>query len=118
MSMGSVAQSPWMVTREKIAAAVAQIVALVKPTRIVLFGSSATAAPRPDSDADFLIVTKEEARDTRRESVRVRRALRGIPMAMDIIVVSERTLTSLAATPGLVYREAIRHGEVVYEERR
>jgi hypothetical protein len=34
---------------------------------------------------------------------------------MDILVVSENELRELAAVPGLIYREAIKNGRVVYE---
>ena len=36
-------------------------------------------------------------------------------MSMDILVVSENELEELASMPGLIYREAIRNGTVVYE---
>jgi hypothetical protein len=36
-------------------------------------------------------------------------------MPMDILVVSESKLTALADAPGLIYREALRTGKVVYE---
>jgi hypothetical protein len=45
-----------------------------------------------------------------------RRALRGISMPMDILVIPEKRLQELADQPGLVYREAVRHGQVVYAE--
>ncbi len=36
-------------------------------------------------------------------------------MPMDILVIPEKRLEKLADTPGLVYREAVQHGKVVYE---
>ncbi len=36
-------------------------------------------------------------------------------MPMDILVISERRLRQLADQPGLVYREALKNGQVVYE---
>jgi hypothetical protein len=47
--------------------------------------------------------------------VRIRRALKGIEMAMDILVVPEDELEELSASPGLIYREALNKGKVVYE---
>jgi len=47
--------------------------------------------------------------------VRIRRALKGIDMAMDILVVPEDKLEELSATPGLIFREALNKGKVVYE---
>jgi len=36
-------------------------------------------------------------------------------MSMDIVVVPESKLQELVNVPGLIYREAMRDGEVVYE---
>jgi hypothetical protein len=41
--------------------------------------------------------------------------LKGIRMPMDILVVSERALAGIEDAPGLIYREALREGEVAYE---
>jgi uncharacterized protein len=67
------------------------------------------------SDLDILVVTSNDIKNTRKESVRIRRALKGIIMSMDILVVPENKLEELANTPGLIYREALRYGKVVYE---
>lgn len=42
--------------RDEIAAAVATIVERFHPERIVLFGSRARGTPRPDSDADLMVI--------------------------------------------------------------
>ena len=68
------------------------------------------------SDVDLLVVTKEALDSQRTESVRLRRALRGISMPMDIVVISEQRLREVADHPGLIYREALRHGKVLYAE--
>jgi hypothetical protein len=36
---------------------------------------------------------------------------------MDILVVADRRLRELAAAPGLIYREALREGKVVYDRK-
>jgi len=41
--------------------------------------------------------------------------LKGIEMAIDILVVPEDKLEELSASPGLIYREALIKGKVVYE---
>lgn len=106
---------PWAVTPEKIERAVREIVNIGRPQRVILFGSAARGEAGLHSDADFLVVTSEDVPSPRRESVRIRRALRGLPMAMDILVISEKRLQELADQPGLIYREALRRGKVVYE---
>jgi hypothetical protein len=68
-----------------------------------------------NSDLDILVVTGDDIENPRKESVRIRRALKGIVMSMDILVVPESKLEELTNMPGLIYREAMRDGEVVYE---
>lgn len=106
---------PWAVTPEKIEEAVRRIVSVGRPQRVILFGSVARGRVDRNSDADFLVVTSEEVASPREESVRIRRALRGLSLPMDILVISQRRLAELANQPGLIYREALRHGKVVYD---
>src|SRR5687767_12969593 len=105
---------PWLVTAEKIDAAVRRIVRTAHPSKIILFGSAARGETHRDSDADFLVVL-DHVDLPRQESVRIRRALNGINMPVDILVVGEDRLRGLADSPGLVYREALRGGRVVYD---
>lgn len=105
---------PWLVTREKIDAAVRRIVEVAHPTKVILFGSAARGQLHRDSDADFLVVL-DRADRPRQESVRIRRALGEINMPVDILVVAADRLHELADRPGLIYSEAIRGGRVVYE---
>ncbi len=105
----------WQVTPEKVETAVRRIVEVSRPTRLILFGSYVKGKPHPHSDLDVLVVTHEEPENPRKESVRIRRALRGIGMSIDVVVVGKKTLEETADAPGLIYREALRHGRVVYE---
>ncbi|MGH8897964.1 MAG: nucleotidyltransferase domain-containing protein [Egibacteraceae bacterium] len=105
----------WAVTEDKIDTAVERIVQLVHPRRIILFGSAATGAMQENSDIDLLIVTDYEVSSPRKESVRIRSALRGIRVPMDLLIIGEDRLRELADQPGMIYREALRHGHVVYE---
>ena len=106
---------PWAVTPGKIKSAIQRIVAVESPKRVILFGSAARGQTHKHSDADLLVVTRHEVDSPRKESVRLRRALRGISMPMDILVISERRLHELSEQPGLIYREALRTGRVLYE---
>ena len=105
----------WAITPEKIKEAVRKIVAFEQPKRVILFGSAARGDTNIHSDVDFLVVTKGEVESSRKESVRIRQALEGISMPMDILVISEKRLKELGGQPGLVYREALRSGKVVYD---
>ena len=108
-------QKPWAITPEKIDAAIRRIVDVGQPSQIIVFGSAARHTARPPRDLDLLVVTKRDLAHPRHESVRLRRALKGISMPVDILVISARRLREVADQPGLVYREALRHGNVVYE---
>lgn len=105
----------WEVTPEKVEAAVRKIIEVARPAKLILFGSYAKNKTDISSDVDFLIVTGDEVENTRKESVRIRRALRGIGMPMDILVVPERKWLELKDKPGLIYREALKNGKVIYE---
>ena len=115
MPAGAATTPVWAITPEKIEAAIRRIVRTAQPRKIILFGSAVRGRADIHSDVDILVVTKDEIASSRKESVRIRRALRGISMPMDILVVPERRLEQLAQRPGLVYREAMRHGRVVYD---
>jgi hypothetical protein len=68
-----------------------------------------------NSDLDVMVITDDGIENVRKEGIRIRRALKGLRMPMDILVVKESKLKELADVPGLIYREAIRHGKIVYE---
>jgi predicted nucleotidyltransferase len=105
----------WEVTPQKVQAAVEKIIETAHPRQIILFGSYVRGHMQRDSDLDVLVVAEGPVDNPRQESVRIRRALRGIDMPMDILVVAERRLKELADTPGLIYREALREGKVVFD---
>jgi predicted nucleotidyltransferase len=107
--------APWAVTPEKIQEAIRTIVSVGRPRRVILFGSAAQGQTTRHSDVDFLVITPHDVLSPRQESVRIRRALRSIVMPMDILVISEQRLRELGHQPGLIYREALRRGKVVYE---
>ncbi len=105
----------WAIMPEKVEAAVQKIVQVCSPRKLILFGSYVRGEVGINSDLDVLVVVNDSVEDTRKESVRIRRMLRGISMPMDILVVPESKLKQLGELPGLIYREALEHGKVVYE---
>lgn len=109
---------PWEVTPKKVQAAIDKIVETAQPRRIILFGSYVKGRMHRDSDLDVLVIADDPVENPRRESVRIRRALRGIGMPMDILVVADRRLRELCETPGLIYREALKEGKVVYDRKK
>lgn len=108
-------QRQWEITPEKVESAIRKIIEVGRPKKIILFGSYVRNQTHVDSDVDFLIVAPDDIENPRKESVRIRRALRGISMPMDIIVVPETAWIRLKEEPGMIYREASREGRIVYE---
>ncbi len=105
----------WAITPEKVRTAIQRIIEVSRPRKLILFGSYVRGNMNLNSDLDILVVTDDDIENPRKESVRIRRALKGIVMSMDILVVPESKLQELVNVPGLIYREAMRDGEVVYE---
>jgi len=85
------------------------------PRKVILFGSYVQGQTDRDSDLDVLVVTDDGVANARKESARLRGALRGIRMCVDVLVVREGDFNRLKDQIGLIYREALRHGKVVYE---
>ncbi|MEW6685111.1 MAG: nucleotidyltransferase domain-containing protein [Candidatus Edwardsbacteria bacterium] len=106
---------PWEISPQKVQTVIEKIVEMKRPRKIIIFGSYVRGDMNINSDLDVLVVTEEEVENPRKESIRIRRALKGILMPIDILVVQEDTLEEIANIPGLIYREAIRNGKVVYE---
>jgi predicted nucleotidyltransferase len=105
----------WEVNPAKVEAAVRRIVEVSRPVKLILFGSYVRGTTSVNSDLDVLVIARDEVGDPRKESVRIRRALRGISMPMDILVVPRSKWDELKDVPGLIYHEALHKGQVAYE---
>ena len=108
-------RQPWEITPTKVESAIRKIIEVGSPKKIILFGSYVKNMTHANSDVDLMVVISNDIENPRKESVRIRKALRGISMPMDIIVVPEKTWTRFKDQPGMIYREALREGRVVYE---
>jgi predicted nucleotidyltransferase len=94
---------------------VKRVVDVARPQRIILFGSAATGQMNRDSDIDLLVL-ESAPRDTRKESVRIHQAVRGLGYPFDIIVMAvERFEESKDVIGGIAY-PANKYGKVIYEE--
>lgn len=93
---------------------ITRILSIAEPQRIILFGSAATGGMSKDSDIDLLVLESAPA-DTRKESVRIRQAVRGLGYPFDIIVMAtERFEESKNVVGGVAY-PANKYGKVIYE---
>lgn len=112
--MSRVAPELQMTGAECIQAMTTLIVEHFQPERIILFGSQARGDTDRDSDVDLLIVMAGPV-DRRDTAVQVRRVLRVIPIAKDIIVTTTEEIASRGQIIGTVLRPALREGKVLYE---
>jgi len=113
--MNAAVDVPWAVTPEKVEAVVQRLIAAARPRKIILFGSYVQGQTHRDSDLDVLVVTGDEVDNPRRETVRLYQSIEDIDMPVDILVIPQGLFETLKDRPGLVYREACRHGRIVYE---
>ena len=94
---------------------VKRILDVARPQRIILFGSAATGQMTKDSDIDLLVLESAPG-DTRKRSVSIRQAMRGLDYPFDIIVMAtERFEESKNVVGGIAY-PANKYGRVIYEE--
>jgi len=94
--------------------AVDRIATRFDPDKIILFGSAARGEGGPDSDADLLIVMAVDG-SKRQQAVQIDLALEGIPIPIDLIVVTPDEVEKYRETAGTIIREAVREGKVLYE---
>jgi uncharacterized protein len=105
----------WKVTEAKVQQVVKTLIAVGRPKKLIIFGSWAAGTSGDDSDLDVLVVVPDDIKNTLKESARLRGALKGLIMGIDIVVVRDRDFEQLKDAPGLIYREALRNGRVAYE---
>ena len=90
-----------------------RVVQVAQPEKIILFGSAAQGRMGPHSDLDLLVVRSgADALDLMGE---IYLNLRGVGAAVDAIVASPDDLERYRDSHGMVIRDALREGRVVYE---
>ena len=91
-----------------------RIIAGFRPLKVILFGSRARSDARPVSDVDLLVVMAD-APDKRALAIEMRRSMRDLPLAKDIIVTTPEEISRRGDMPGSVLRAALREGRVIFE---
>jgi predicted nucleotidyltransferase len=92
---------------------VRRVTIAVHPLRVILFGSAARGEMGPESDVDLLIVVPDGTR-RRDASRKAYRALSGLGVAKDVIVVTESDVKEFGENPSLVIKPALEEGREVY----
>ncbi len=77
--------------------------------RVILFGSHARGEARQRSDVDFLVI-EPEVENEAAESVRLSKALRGLLVPAEVIVVSEEHVHEWRNVPGSLVHAALAEG--------
>jgi predicted nucleotidyltransferase len=91
-----------------------RLVAELRPRRIVWFGSRAAGKGRPDSDFDFLVVADTSLAPGER-MFRAQRAIRDLPVAADIIVLTPAEHARYSTWKSSVVHDANQSGQVLFE---
>ncbi len=98
---------------EQLLEIVRRIVDVTHPMPVILFGSTARGEARPDSDVDMLIVVRDGTHSFETTQA-IYRHLRGLRVAVDVVVATESDLREYSNSPVLIYREALRDGRELY----
>jgi predicted nucleotidyltransferase len=83
--------------------------------QVILFGSRARGDARTDSHLDFLVI-EPKVDDRHTESVRLRRELRGLGIAADVVVVSADHVAEWGEVKTTTLHEALTKGRVLAAE--
>ncbi len=87
---------------------------MLRPEKIVLFGSYAYGVPNPHSDVDLLIVMKTRAA-LKERSWAVSRLLLPRPFPVDILVRTPKEIQASARSGDVFIKEILTRGKVLYE---
>jgi len=94
--------------------AVDRIATRFHPEKIILFGSRARGQGGPNSDADLLVIMPVNG-SKRQQAVQMDLALEGIPIPVDLLVVTPEEVQKYRDAAGTIIHEAVREGKVLYE---
>jgi len=83
-------------------------------SKVILFGSYARGQAGPRSDLDLLVI-EPQVQDRAAEIVRLRRVLRGLGLAVDVVVLSRQRFEYWKDTPNTLSYRAVKEGKV-YEQ--
>jgi len=99
---------------EQINDIVKRIIQVSNPLKIILFGSTVRGDSNEGKDLDFLVI-KDRFENERKEVNNIYAGLMDVNIPIDIIVASSEQIDRYGDSVGMIYREALREGKVMYE---
>ena len=103
-----------MVTEQTLTEVTKRLVEGFQPEQIILFGSQACGTADDRSDVDILVVCSVKG-SRRALTLNMYRALKGLGIAKDIIVLTKEEFERNRRIPGTIARPAWMEGRVLYE---
>ena len=89
-----------------------RLAAAAPDANVILFGSRARGEVRPDSDLDLLVIEPDFGRRGE-EYGRLRRELRGLDVAIDLVVYRQREAEKWGSVPGSFLHRVLGEGRVL-----
>jgi predicted nucleotidyltransferase len=102
------------VTSELLGQITQKLAAALNPEQIILFGSYAYGEPNEDSDIDLMVIVSHSDEPRYRRSRPAYRALRGIGIAKDIIVMTRAEVERKANVRSSLVYQVLNQGRVLY----
>ena len=102
--------------REVLGEVVRRIVSVADPDEVILFGSAARGRLTKHSDFDLLVV-KPGVEDRRRLTQQLHAHLYGIPIPVDVVVVSPEEVQEARGHTWTFLARALRGGRSLYRQR-
>jgi len=106
-----------MVSNETLLKVRERLVEGFHPERIILFGSQARGTADDRSDVDILVICSFEGK-RRRLMLEMDRALGGLNLARDIVILTPEEYERDRHIPGTIARPAWKEGRTLYENAR
>lgn len=103
-----------MIDEQTLQQAVALIVAVSQPSRVILFGSYGRGDADKDSDVDLMVI-KSRMDNRGEEMIRLYQAVGRIGVGVDVLVYSDAEYERRSQVPGTVLYWANREGRTLYE---
>ncbi|MCK4342557.1 MAG: nucleotidyltransferase domain-containing protein [Phycisphaerae bacterium] len=103
-----------MVAQQVLEEVTRRLVEGFHPGRIILFGSQARGTADARSDVDLLVICQVEG-DRGDLALAMDRALRGLGLARDIVVLTPEEFEMDRHIPGTIARPAWQEGKVLYD---